>query len=334
MRNRFLLFLSCGLLIVFACSDGDVIDFEFDFDDEFEACGSENLLFYKTKEDPSETVSVLIENFTLEDIFEDEPENDSLVIPKANATFTYRTYNRADFPTEGIFCKDIPPADLNIDKDESDDSTTATIIRVFTEDDNDGIPAELESTNGINPIADDDNDGVLNYLDDAPNDANIGDSNGMIEDGFDTDNDGLPNFIDQDDDGDNVLTTTEKPDPDGNGDLSDAQDTDGDGTPDYLDDDDDGDDVLTRDEENDTQDQRPVNDITNSDVGADYLNPNVAITTPTTKYREHTISKSLRVRLIVSEISISFVSQQEFNFGTLTGVSGLSDNRKITPDFP
>lgn len=333
MRHRFLLFLSCSLLTIFSCSDGDILDFEFDFDDEFEACGEVDLLFYKLKEDPSETASVLIKGYTLDEIFEEDAENDSLVITKTNARFTYRTYDRVDLPTD-IFCSSVPPEGLNIVVNENDESAKATIIRTFTEDDNDGIPSELEGPNGIDPLGDDDNDGSPNYLDDNSSDAAIVDADGMIEDGFDTDGDGLPNFIDADDDGDNVLTTNEKPDPDGNGDLSDAQDTDEDGIPDYLDDDDDADGVLTRDEETDTQDQNPLNDITNSDAGPDYLNPDANTETPADKYRKHIISQSYVVRLIVSDISIDFLSQNEFNFGVLTGVTELNGSREVTPDFP
>ncbi len=336
MRHLFVLLLSCSFLVIFSCSDGDVIEFEFDFDDDFEACGTVDLLLFKTKEDPSETVSILISNYSIEDIFSEDVENDSLVIPKDNVTFTYRTYNRPDLPGD-LFCSDIPPANLNIEKNESDTSTNAIITRILTEDDNDGVPSELESTNGIDPTGDDDNDSVPNYLDDDPNDSSIGDDNNEIENGFDTDGDGLPNFIDEDDDGDNVLTINENTDPDNNGDISDAQDTDNDGTPDYLDNDDDGDMIPTRDEENDTQDENPLNDITNSDIGADYLNPNVAISTPATKYREHNISRAYTVRLVVSDVDISFVSQEEFNFGTLTGSnvsSQLNTSREITPDFP
>lgn len=335
MRSRFSLFLSCCFLTILSCNDGDVIDFEFDFDNTFKACGESDLLFFKTKEDPTETLSVLIENYSINDVFEEDEEIDSLLIPKNNVLFTYRTYNRVDLPDDDdLFCSNIPADGLNIVINENDNTAKANIIRVLVEDDNDGIPSELESTNGIDPTGDDDNDGVLNYLDDNPNDATIGDDNADIEMGFDTDNDGLPNFIDEDDDGDNVLTKDEKPDPDGNGELSDAQDTDEDGIPDYLDDDDDGDTVLTRDEENDRQDQNPRNDITNSDVGADYLNPNVDNTVPASKYRKHNISRAYTIRLVVSEIDISFISQTELDFGTLQGVSQLNGSRDITPDFP
>lgn len=335
MRNLFLLFLSCNFIIFFSCNDGDVIDFEFEFNDEFRACGESELLLYKTKEDPSETVSVLISNYSIDEIFSEDEENDSLVIEKTNVRFTYRTYDRIDLPpNDDLFCASIPAEGLNIVIDENDETATATIIRVLTEDDNDGVPSELEGPDGIDPLGDTDDDGVPNYLDDNSNDNSILDSNGMIEEGFDTDGDGIPNFIDEDDDGDNVLTKNENPDPDDNGDFSDAQDTDGDSIPDYLDNDDDGDGVLTRDEENETQDENPLNDISNSNIGPDFLNANVNTTVAASAYREHNISKSYLVRLVVSEISLEFLAQEEFDFGVLTGSSQLSGGRQVTPDFP
>lgn len=310
MKNWFSLLLFLFFIVLFTCSDGDVIDFEFDFDDTFEACGDDDLLLFKTKEDPAETVSVLISNFTVADIFEEDMDNDSIVIVEPNVTFTYRTYNREDIPDDA-FCSTIPPANLNIELDESDDSTTATITRVFVEDDNDGIPAELENPD--------------------PN------GDGDFEDAQDTDGDGIPDFIDEDDDGDNVLTRNENPDPDNNGDLSDAQDTDDDGTPDYLDDDDDDDTILTRDEEGDTQNQNPLDDITNSNAGPDFLNSSVTTAVPATQYREHNISREFTIRLVVSGIGLSFLSQEEFNFGSLEGSnvnSTLNTSTQITPVFP
>jgi len=153
-----------------------------------------------------------------------------------------------------------------------------------------------------------------------------------FKDNDDTDGDGLPNYLDEDDDGDNVLTKNEKPDPNTDGNLSDAQDTDADTIPDYLDDDDDGDGVKTRDEENDTQDQNPTNDITNSDVGADYLNKDISTLVAATAYREHTINQTYIVTLNITNISIDILSQDEFDFGTLSD-SKLSSSRNVTPDF-
>lgn len=50
----------------------------------------------------------------------------------------------------------------------------------------------------------------------------------------DTDKDGIPDYLDSDDDGDEILTIDENPDPDGNGIPDDAKDSDGNGVADYL----------------------------------------------------------------------------------------------------
>lgn len=299
MRKLIYLFIGACLISTQGCDDGDIITVELDFEDTFSACeGVSDLVFYKTKDDPSESISVLISNFELDEVLE-VGDNDSLTLEES-ATFYYRTYSDESLPSS-LFCSDIPE-EVTISSSESD-ACTAEIITVLTKDDEDGILAELEDLNGDGDLTNDDTDG-----------------------------DGLPNYIDFDDDGDNILTADENPDPDGDGDLSDAQDTDGDGIPDYLDADDDGDGVLTRDEENDSQDQRPNNDITNSEVGADYLNPEIATTVPATAYREHTIYQTYVVSLTLQDISLSFLSQDSFDFGTLSD-SSLSTSTQETPDF-
>ena len=290
MRKLLFLFLSLSFIVLNSCDDGDIITVELDFEETFEACeGVSGLVLYKTKEDPSESLSLLISDYSLENIIavgDDNTFNES-----KSATFNYRTYS--DESISDLFCNDIA-ANVTITLDESD-SVTAEISTILVEDDNDGVLADLEF------------DG-------------------------DTDGDGLPDYIDADDDGDNILTANENPDPNGDGDLSDAQDTDGDGTPDYLDKDDDGDGVDTRDEENATQDNNPANDITNSDVGADYLNPAVSITVLATAYREHTITQTYVVTVNITEVSLSFLSQDNLDFGILSD-SSLSDSRKETPEF-
>lgn len=310
MKQLFSILLLVGFLFLFTCNDGDVIVFEFDFEDTFKSCGESDVLFFKTKEDPTETVTLAIPSFTVEEIFTSETDT----IEKTNAVFNYRTYNRADLPSDSdLFCNNLPPANLNVTLDETDD-VKATIIRTLIEDDNDGIPAEFENQD--------------------PN------GDGDFSDAQDTDNDGIPDYLDADDDGDNVLTKNENPDPDGNGNPSDAQNSDAelsnpDAIPDYLDNDDDGDGVLTRDEENVTQNQSPLDDISNSVLGiADYLNENVTNTVEATAYREHIISQLFSVRMIVEEIDITFLSQDVFDFGFLTGVSNLTNSRTVTPDFP
>lgn len=303
MRKLFFVLFSMCLLSFYTCDDGDVITVEFDFDDTFQACGTNGLVFYKTKNDPSESLSIKISGLTIEEILEvdDNGLYEADFQLSTTNTFNYITYSNTTLPTD-LFCNDIPLSDVKITKDLQSTSGNVRIKTVLTEDDNDGIPAELEDINDNGDLTDDD-----------------------------TDNDGIPNYLDDDDDGDNVLTKNEKPDPNGDGDLSDAQDTDADGTPDYLDDDDDGDGVLTRDEENQSQDQNPANDISLNGI-PDYLNPEVASTVPATAFRMHTIYKTYAVTLTVSNFNLEIISLDVFDFGVLEN-SALSTDRKETPAF-
>lgn len=299
MKKLFFVLIALSIFI-FSCNDGDIIDVELDFDSTFSKCGETDLVFYKIKNEPSESLSFVISSFSLDNILNVGDDNTFSV--EKTGTFTYITYSNASI-SGNIFCSDIPPSDINITNFYEDGSANATISTVLTEDDNDGIPSELEDIDGDGDLSNDD-----------------------------TDDDGLPNYLDFDDDGDNVPTSTEKPDPNGDGDLSDAQDTDEDGIPDYLDDDDDGDGVLTRDEENDDPNENPTDDITNTDVGADYLNKEVAETVAAAAYRQHTISQKYVVSLNIKDISIDILSQDALDFGTLSD-SQLTDTRSVTPAF-
>ena len=286
-------------LIFSSCNDGDVIAVEFDFDDTFQSCGTTDIVFYKTKNDPAESLSIFIQNLTLAQII--NVGTDGTLVTTANGLFNYRTYSNTTLPAN-LFCSDVPSSEIKIIQDYQSMATviiTATLVR----DDNDGIPAHLEDINGNGNLDDDDTDG-----------------------------DGIPNYLDPDDDGDNVLTKDEKPDPNGDGILNDAQDTDGDGIPDYLDNDDDGDGVLTRDEETDTQDQNPRNDVSDILVGPDYLNPNVTISVPATAYRVHVNNLTYIVTLKVTDISLDILSQDEFDFGVLEN-SSLNTTEQVVPPF-
>jgi len=196
-------------------------------------------------------------------------------------------------------------SEVQITNNDESTSGSALLRTVLVEDDNDGIPAELD----IDPDAITVND---------------------------TDGDGLLNFIDADDDGDNVLTEDENPDPNGDGDLSDAQDTDNDGVPDYLDNDDDGDGVLTINEEKDLQDSNPRNDTTTDavtlEVTPDYLNAAETTEIAATAYRKHTIIQTYNVTLTLFDFDLELISIDEFFFGNLEN-SVLSTSRDGTPEF-
>lgn len=144
----------------------------------------------------------------------------------------------------------------------------------------------------------------------------------------DTDGDGLPDLYDVDDDGDNVPTALEL-DPLGN-----IIDTDGDGIPNYLDPDDDGDGVLTRDEDKDGN-LDPRNDVTDSNVGADYLNPAVADDYDINQYRQHTYKIIKSVKIVLKNLVLvngdEEITQETLNMGTLNNVETIP--KTTTPEF-
>ncbi|RED49616.1 hypothetical protein [Seonamhaeicola aphaedonensis] len=304
MRKLLFVLIPSIIFCIFSCDDGDIITFNIDFDDTFEACnGVSGLVLYKTKDDPSESLSVFINGFTRDELFE---VNDNGVLNTTElGTFYYRTYSNERISNIDLFCTDVP--DDEIDITMNDDSDCSVVISTtLIEDDNDGVPTALENPD--------------------PN------GDGIYDDAQDTDGDGLPDYKDADDDGDNVLTKDENPDPNEDGNVSDAQDTDGDGTPDYLDSDDDGDGALTRDEEKGTQDQNLGNDITNPDVGPDYLNPEVSDVLPAVKYRVHSFTQTFNVTVTIRDIEITELKQESLDFGILEG-SGTSGSQTITPEF-
>jgi len=110
--------------------------------------------------------------------------------------------------------------------------------------DDDGVLDEDELGNESLPLGarDTDSDGLENRIDDDDDGDNVPTSTDGIGD---TDNDLVADYLDDDDDGDGLLTLDEVYD--GETDPT-QQQTDGDGVPDYLDDDDDDDNVPTADE--------------------------------------------------------------------------------------
>lgn len=300
MRKLLYIFSFCLLLT--SCDDGDIITVELEFGDTFKSCGE--LVFYKTKSDPSESLSLEI-NTTIEDLIELDVDNqlvsseESFTINGSTNTFYYRTYSET-LPTS-YFCEAITP-NINIISDSESTDGTVSVTTILIEDDNDGIPAELEDLNGNGDLEDDDTDG-----------------------------DGLPNYLDDDDDGDNVRTASENPNYSASNGLTDALDTDLDGIPNYLDTDDDNDGILTRNEENESQDQNPTNDITDNIIGPDYLNDQISTEILATAYRVHTIKQTFTISAIVSNFSFPNLIQDELDFGTLD--PSPTSERTITPDF-
>ncbi|AUP81143.1 hypothetical protein [Flavivirga eckloniae] len=310
MRKLFLVLLTLSLLNIYSCDDGDVITVTLEFGETFQACqGTKGVVFYKTKSDPSESLSLFVSGLNLDDIFvldETTQKYEKTVVLSSSNPSNYRTYSNDKLPTSGLFCSDVPSSEVKITNNTTSEDGTAFIETVLTEDDEDGIPANLEDLNKDGNLENDD-----------------------------TDKDGIPNYLDADDDGDNVLTKDENPDLDGDGNITDAQDTDGDKIPDYLDFDDDGDGVDTRNEETETQNQDPTDDNPNNNTNEDgsplydYLNPAVANNVPPEeKYRTHTIFITKTVTIKFTNFDLDQVSFDEFDFGILTGNSKLQSSRE------
>jgi len=311
-----LLFVISSVFMLFSCNDGDIITEELDFEDTFSACGE--LVFYKIKEDPAESISLQITSVTksLDSLIATD-ENGELYITEEqytiNGTTNFFNYRRYDATPTDFFCDDVPSSDITITNDEESTTGTATVYISLTEDDDDGIAAELEDINGNGDLTDDDTDG-----------------------------DGIPNYLDEDDDGDNVLTRLEIDYDDLDGDdnpLTNPLNTDEadeialgiDLVPNYLDPDDDGDGVLTINEENDTQDQDPTNDFTDPTVGADYLNNNVSTTVTATAYRDHDIQQTFEVTLEIINLELPSITYDYLDFGTLEDDSLIKERTVEIP---
>ncbi len=265
--NRIILLIAF-LITILSCNDGDVFVSELHFPETLQYCeGNTDLIVYSIKESPYESLSIKLP-ISDKDNFTTLSATDPTTLLSATNTFNYRSYSGNP---SAIFCNSLPPSSPTILSNYTATSGTVTFTTSLIEDDNDGIPANLEDIN---------NDG------DLTND--------------DTDNDGVPNYLDSDDDGDNVPTANEKPDPNGDGDISDAQDTDGDSTPDYLDTDDDNDGTITRYEDT-NNDNDPTTDITDPVIGHDYLNDQVTTQTINDIYKDHTKTQNYTCKITIQE---------------------------------
>ena len=108
---------------MWSCDDGDIIDVTLDFEDDLDYCGS--LVFYKTKDNPAETLSIQLSGVSLDDLKEVGDDNrleKSYRIDGTNNRFNYRTYG--SLPATP-FCSEIPPTGLDILND--DESTTGEV---------------------------------------------------------------------------------------------------------------------------------------------------------------------------------------------------------------
>lgn len=288
----FLLFAS----LLVACDDGDIITEEFDFEDTavssrepLDPEDSRRVVFYKNKRDTREA---LILSFDINDDFLTNDGSGRIELGETNI-LEYRRFNVA--PQDEYFSQLVPPVEPRVEEVFNATAGTLVFSTTIVEDDNDGIPRELEF------------DG-------------------------DTDGDGIDDYLDLDDDGDNVPTSSEITRDEETGDLIDFIDTDGDGTPNHLDTDDDGDGILTRQEDLD-RDGSPLDDIsdTNSEL-PNYLNPAVSDAAspriPDNERVQHIFTRNYEITLIINNLVLTNDSEEfvfdRFEFGTYSQENTLT----------
>ena len=281
-------YLFSVFLLISACDDGDVLQVQLYFDKELSLCqiqtaddGSNitsSFLFYDTRSDPFESLTLLIpRTTTTEAMFnpEESGATQNVAIDGNSKQFHYRSYNGN--PND-LICAVIPPAGISVTQNYASSSGTAQFVSIFEDDDDDGIPTALEF------------DG-------------------------DTDGDGIPNYKDYDDDGDNVPTINEKPDPNNDGDLADAQDSDGDSIPDYLDQDDDGDGTLTINED-ENGNGNLFDDIASGSSSARFLDENFSNSYAVQTTNPNQFKRIVTITITLFNIDISVLSADSLELGT------------------
>lgn len=306
--TKITLIIAC-LAFLISCNDGDVLVTELHFPETLQSCtGNEDLIIYTIKETPNESLSLrlpIANQAYFTTVNEEATATTETTELTSTYTFNYRSYSG---DPSNIFCNSLPPTTPEITNNYVATDGTVEFTTTLIEDDNDGIPANLE---------DDNTDGDNNHLTNPR----------------DTDNDGVYDYLDSDDDGDNVPTIDENPDPNGDGDLSDAQDTDNDGTPDYLDDDDDDDGTITRYEDT-NGDNDPTTDITDPTIGHDYLNDQITTQVVSDVYRDHTKNEnynciiSISDTTLINSTTLEEIIYENYPLGTVI------TNRTVTYEVP
>lgn len=280
------------LLISISCDDNNVIVTSFNFDEStsLSLCQQDEVnVLHFIDQQTNEAISFKFSGVDFDGAFTGLATSVTLEIP-LNST-NQVSYRRLSSSISGsnYFCQQVPPSSPQvIEEFLSTSGGTATLeIRISEQDDNDGIPAELEDLNNNGDLFDDDSDG-----------------------------DGIPNFLDTDDDNDNVLTASEQLEAiddngniiiDENGDVV-YVDTDNDGIPNYLDDDDDGDGILTKNEDlNVCEDPEnpalnPDNDL-NADGLPNYLNPDISDSIEINVVKSNTITRRFFTQIVFNDIT-------------------------------
>lgn len=319
--NKIFFFFGIFLLLS-SCNDGDevVSSFDFDQDTNLNLCtnGNENVLHFINSE-TNEAISFRFQSSGFDGKFEGlcPPAPIEININNTNE-IVYRKLSNS-INSDEYFCQQVPPSSPRVEQEFR--STTGGKATLFfgiqSQDDNDGVPPQLEDINGNGNLFDDDTDG-----------------------------DGIPNFLDTDDDNDNVPTAVEIIDEFGNSpnnpdNAFDFVDFDADGVPNYLDEDDDGDGVISRYEDLNAFDELDDdgNPILNPQTAVNeqgvphYLNPEVTEELVIDLYRPNVITRTFRVQVVFENVSLERADgEQIITFSTLQlGNYQVTSNNEVLP---
>lgn len=294
-----LFFFTCLLT---SCDDGDLIVTTFDFDSEtqLQLCGKNTTkVVYAFNDDPIESISLNFKSEDFDGTFFDTIPNPPARFVELNQenTLIYRMYD-GEVSNGNYFCSEVPPSSPRVLEQYKSTSGGSVILNttVLKQDDNDGVPKEVEDSNGNG-----------NYFDD------------------DADSDGFPNFIDADDDNDNVPTLTEI---EGKETLPENyRDTDNDGIPNYLDPDDDGDGTISRYEDlnaldnvdgDNIPDLNPADDDTDLDATPNYLDADNAASLTLDLFKKYEVTRTFRTRFTAKNVTMEHATSAEsITFETL-----------------
>lgn len=294
MRN-FLIFICVSFFSV-SCDDGDILTIDLDFDQNLELC-NENIsdfLLYDVRTDPAESLSLVFPRNDITTAYfttpSTEAEPHTFELNEDTNLFNYRTYN-----IEPTFCDVIPNPSVVINEDFNATTGTVNIVTTIVDDDNDGIPNNVE-------------------------DENLDGDNNPATNPTNSDDDDIPDYLDQDDDNDNILTINEDDDNDGDGNPStNPRNTDGDDLPDYLDDDDDGDMIPTRLEDED-ENLNPTDDFL-MDIPGElprYRNFDAAEAFPDPGLIPNTFTTTITMRFTILNPDLGIINTDFLNFGIFT----------------
>jgi len=290
---RFIILLL--FLFNYSCDDGDIITVELEFDRELELCGdteSDNYVIYDTKIDPNESLTLLFDSNTTNDLIfnpDEIPYTNSFIINGSTTRFNYRVYDGN--PAE-LICAEIPSSTVNITEDYEAMSGTVNFTSTYIDDDGDGIPSEDENQD--------------------PN------GDGDFEDAQDWDGDGIPDYLDEDDDNDNIKTINEDSNEDGDGNpFTNPRNTDGEDDPDYLDADDDNDGIITR-YEDENGNMNPIDDFADGASVARFLDATAVDEFPLDEFIANAFMRTVTVMFVINDVDIQILSSDEITLGTYT----------------